>query len=724
MGKNYGEPVKYDPDFNGPLHNRSCTDVFWLILFIVFLGVWAFVGYYGVHHGNIQKLLAPVDSNGTRCGLDSGFEERKYLVFFDIQECLSPSTPITGCPTPQVCVKECPTATINFKHLTESEFKIYKSSMVCKYDVPMTNMILSDALRYIDERRCAGSVLKSQPALFRCIGDLSSLRCKGDMKTASQDASCLLNPSEARSSLVNKATALDSYIGWFVASCMTFFTSTRDERDTQILSGQIVHDLVESRWFLLGALIVVICICFIYILLLRWVVGPVVWISLVGVLGLLLFCTYLCYKNYVYYRENVTLHQTTNLKGYVQSFLTKSETWMALVVILAIIVVILLLIVIFLRSRINVAVALIREGSKAVTAIKSTVFFPIIPWIIQCFVIGYGALVLMYLLSMGENVFIAVLNNDTNCPFTSDFKDGMSCNPATFQAGVMAAQLLNPEHCRKVVCHFTGLDGPTSVVWLHLANLLGFFWTMFFVGGLSDMMLASTFSTWYWTRRKSDLPFFTLTAGVYRTIRYHPGTVAFGSLIIAIVRVIRVILEYIDQKLKKFDNPFTRCIMCFCKCFCWCLENFLKFISKNAYIMCAVYGYNFCKSAREAFSLLMRNIVRTVVLDKVTDFIFFLSKLLISIGVGVATYYLLESKFLHNITKMQMLHYNYIPATILSIATYLICTIYFKVYEMAVDTLFLCFLEDCERNDGSPEKPYFMSKNLMRILGKKNKKFD
>lgn len=74
--------------------------------------------------------------------------------------------------------------------------------------------------------------------------------------------------------------------------------------------------------------------------------------------------TYLCYKNYLYYRENITLHQTTNLRGYVQSFLTKSETWMALVVILAIIIVILLLIVIFLRSRINVAVALIREGSK------------------------------------------------------------------------------------------------------------------------------------------------------------------------------------------------------------------------------------------------------------------------------------------------------------------------------------------------------------------------
>jgi hypothetical protein len=33
-----------------------------------------------------------------------------------------------------------------------------------------------------------------------------------------------------------------------------------------------------------------------------------------------------------------------------------------------------------------------------------------------------------------------------------------------------------------------------------------------------------------------------------------------------------------------------------------------------------------------------------------------------------------------------------------------------------------CFaVEDSERNDGSAEKPYFMSRNLMNILSKKNK---
>ena len=35
---------------------------------------------------------------------------------------------------------------------------------------------------------------------------------------------------------------------------------------------------------------------------------------------------------------------------------------------------------------------------------------------------------------------------------------------------------------------------------------------------------------------------------------------------------------------------------------------------------------------------------------------------------------------------------------------------------MAVDTIFLCFLEDIEKHDGSEGNPYFMNEDLMRIL--------
>ncbi|XP_038209428.1 choline transporter-like 2 isoform X2 [Zerene cesonia] len=726
MGKDYGEPIRYDPNFNGPTHNRSCTDIIWLIVFILFLGAWGYVGYYSMTRGSVEKLLAPIDTKGRRCGLDSGLENKPYLIFFNIAKCLAPGTPITGCPTTQVCVEKCPTNTILLEkelRLNPSTFETLRPSMVCTDEVNIQTMTSSQALQYMQEDKCASFLISSQPVLFRCIGDLSTLQCQSSKQSTGE--TCVRNPAEAQKSLLNSATALDSYVGWIAASWVTFFTR-ENEREAHILSSQIVQDLVQSRWYLAGALVAVVIVCFIYILLLRWVVAPVVWLSIAGLLALLGFAMYVCYKNYEYYKANpVGLYQTTNLKGYAQSIFTKYSTWLVILVIVAVIFLILLLVVIFLRNRITIAIALIREGSKAVTAIKSTILFPIFPWILQCAVIAYGVLVLMYLLSIGESAFRVVnIRNDTSCSCSGVYtEEGQDCNPAKFVSvchDTSSVGGLLP--CSLASCHFTGIDNPTNVIFLHLVNLLGFFWTMFFISGIADMMLASTFSTWYWTFHKRDLPFFTLTSGIYRTLRYHLGTVAFGALIIAIVRVIRVILEYIDHKVKKFDNPISRCILCCCKCFFWCLENFLKFINKNAYIMCAVHGKNFCKSAHDAFSLLMRNIVRVVVLDKVADFIFFLSKLLISIGVGFAVYYLLEWNYVYEITKGERLHYNYVPAIILSVATYLICTIFFNVYSMAVDTLFLCFLEDCERNDGSPEKPYFMSKNLLKILGKKNKK--
>lgn len=41
---------------------------------------------------------------------------------------------------------------------------------------------------------------------------------------------------------------------------------------------------------------------------------------------------------------------------------------------------------------------------------------------------------------------------------------------------------------------------------------------------------------------------------------------------------------------------------------------------------------------------------------------------------------------------------------------------FFDFIQTSVDTIFLCALEDFERNDGTLEKPYFMTGNLRSLL--------
>lgn len=34
------EPFEYDPSFRGPVKSRSCTDLYCLYLFVIFVGAW------------------------------------------------------------------------------------------------------------------------------------------------------------------------------------------------------------------------------------------------------------------------------------------------------------------------------------------------------------------------------------------------------------------------------------------------------------------------------------------------------------------------------------------------------------------------------------------------------------------------------------------------------------------------------------------------------------
>lgn len=102
--------------------------------------------------------------------------------------------------------------------------------------------------------------------------------------------------------------------------------------------------------------------------------------------------------------------------------------------------------------------------------------------------------------------------------------------------------------------------------------------------------------------------------------------------------------------------------------------------------MCAIHGKPFCSSARSAFNLLMRNFLRAIALDKVVEFLLFLTKILVTAGMGATTYvYFMREEF------VEKLHYVQVPVVIVMIGTWLIASVFFGVYSMAVDTLFLCF---------------------------------
>uniref|UniRef100_A0A7N9ALP3 Choline transporter-like protein n=1 Tax=Mastacembelus armatus TaxID=205130 RepID=A0A7N9ALP3_9TELE len=686
-----GESRKFDPNFKGPIQNRGCTDILCCILFIIALMGYFAVGILAWSQGDPRKVIYPTDSRGQFCG--QAGTKKPFLFYFNILKCASPLVLLEfQCPTTQLCVERCPD-----KHLTLMKAKLGSNEdrqyyqQYCKEAVDFTKSspeILRDGL-------CPAMLMPSKAFTRRCLPALGTR--KGGVV------------------VVGNETTFDDGQGVSINATDVLEASKKSNVvvEARQVAMRIFEDYTQSwHWILLG-LVIAMVISLIFIVLLRFLAGIMVWVMIVLVILVIGYGIFHCYMEFASLKgepgSDVTIRDL-GLQTDFSVYLQIRQTWLAFMIILAIVELIIILLLIFLRKRLLIAIALIKEASRAVGHVMSSLFYPLLTFALLAVVIAYWAITAVFLSTSNEQVY-KVFNN-SECAYARQ-----TCDPKTFNTSNISAQ------CPDAECLFAFYGGETLyhkyLILLQFYNVFLFFWCANFVTALGQVTLAGAYASYYWAFKKpEDIPAYPIFSSLGRALRYHTGSLAFGSLILSMVQVIRVILEYLDQKLKGAQNRFAKFLLSCLKCCFWCLEKCIKFLNRNAYIMIAIYGKNFCTSARDAFFLLMRNIIRVAVLDKVTDFLLFLGKLLIVGIVGIFSFFFFSGRIKAVEQAAPSLNYYWVPILTVVVGSYLIAHGFFSVYAMCVDTLFLCFCEDLERNDGSSERPYFMSPELHEILSK------
>ena len=197
---------------------------------------------------------------------------------------------------------------------------------------------------------------------------------------------------------------------------------------------------------------------------------------------------------------------------------------------------------------------------------------------------------------------------------------------------------------------FTYSDNARYAGWY---LLFCYYWTSEFITALGQIIMAMAVSYWYFSRDKAkEIGNSTVSKSIRTTLRYHAGTAAFGSCIIAIIKLIRAIIANFQkkalkaaQKAKATGNPVgvaaaqvIMAVLCAVQCCMWCVEKCMKFLNKNAYIQTAIFGYSFCKAARKAFFLILRNILRIAAVVIVSEFVIILGLILIPLVVCFLSY--------------------------------------------------------------------------------------
>ncbi|CAM9746534.1 unnamed protein product, partial [Phaeothamnion confervicola] len=262
----------------------------------------------------------------------------------------------------------------------------------------------------------------------------------------------------------------------------------------------------------------------------------------------------------------------------------------------------------FLRDRISLAIGIIKEASRAVAAMPLLVFFPFLQLVgLVCF-LACWVVYAIYTASLGDYTTDSVTVNDVTLNYVS----------------------------------FSYSDEIEYRGWFLLFCL---FWTSAFIIAVGQIVIAMAVSTWYFSRNKDDVGSGTVIACTFKSMFFHTGTAAFGSLIIAIIQMIEAT---------------------------------------------AIFSTNFCTSAAKAFWLIARNIGRIGAVTVLSEFILIIMEVFIMLAAGGLSYLAMSETIEDDLNSIIG------PVVMVMILAFFVANMFMSVYGMAISTVLQCFIADEE----------------------------
>ncbi|XP_059178407.1 choline transporter-like protein 1 [Physella acuta] len=420
----------------------------------------------------------------------------------------------------------------------------------------------------------------------------------------------------------------------------------------------VLRDLYASWNIVIALCFVAVAFSVLMVLLIRFLASLVVWLIvalavLAGMVGTAFtWWTFISNKNKLDREERLKIPLLDVDVNSEKAFMCFSVVATALTVILT-------LILLAMRKRIHFVVTLFQEAGACVSAMPLLLIQPLWTFLLLLMFFVYWVTVLAFI--------------------------------STAETPVVT------EHSYVV---FKEHETVTYFWWYHL---VGLFWVSEYIMACQSFVVSGAVARWYFTRDKSQLGF-PIIGNIGRLIVFHQGSVAFGALVLTLVKIPRMILMFLHKKLVNSDNQCSSgCIKCCCCC--CCVEKCLRYLNAYAYTIVAVSGKNLCTSARKGYYVLAGNAFRVTAMNSIGEFVLLLSKLAVmaaTTSVGVIWF-----------KSQEDLHFYAVPVLLVAIFSYFIAHCFLSVYEMVIDALLLCFYEDRDLNDGSLDRPYFGSKNFM-----------
>jgi len=688
-----------------PISYRKCTDCLFLIIFILYCIGILIIGGIAFENGNPNRLVYGSDYLGRVCG-EGNKSGEPYLVYPRVYQDVVEAGTALSVDFFALCASTCPVGGQVVCDDTGAALvaALMSSKNASYFDI--TEACLNndglDAGCYnsLIYSHCWETLFNTTSVLFHCFPqfyyNVSLLPQSGCevQRNISGVTKCLVY-KQFTETVTSQPTGTD-----VLFSSFNSLTSTLQK---------YIADVVKA-WpvILVSGIAFAAAVGLIYILSLWLFVGLIVWFSILAVqVSAVLFTVYLYIKAGI-----ITVSEISAATNQIDSSIAGLETTLtgltgisfinasiadvngtAILIkkgallpvslsssasyqteyqygayVMTAITVLLFFLILLLGRRINRAIAIFREASSAIRATPCLILLPFVTVPCLMLVIAYWAASTAYIASAGSYT-IKQLN------YTA---------PVSPSEGAFTIYVFGTFDYTEVFIAY---------------NFLGFLWVSNFITAISVYTIAGTVGHWYWKGSETNEAgsgSSPLLRSIYVVFRFHLGTAAFGAILVAIIQFVRYLAAYLEthSKAAQKKSRIMAAVMCCVNCCLKCLEYCIKFISRNAYIISALYGESFCASTRQAFYTITANLAQVALVTFLGDLILRFGQVLITVCAAFACWAYLDNTPEYGFGGSKELNTLWFPSFLSGVLGYFVAYECLSIYDITVDTLLMSFCQD------------------------------
>jgi len=220
--------------------------------------------------------------------------------------------------------------------------------------------------------------------------------------------------------------------------------------------------------------------------------------------------------------------------------------------------------------------------------------------------------------------------------------------------------------------------------WMAAYMIFGIFWVCAWLDYTSNFIVMVSASSYYFNSNAEKDGSAEVALGFQYSF-FNTGSLAIGSFIIAVVRIIRFVFFYAAKHFEQQsgNNGCIKCVVKGAELVLWCIEKICDYLNESAFAYQAVTGDAFFESAWSMFLLQLKEMAQFAFANTIVKVFILFGKIAI-MGTNLYTCYALMKFVFKNTDGHDAVSSMFSPLLCVAVVSYMTASIFLGVLETAV----------------------------------------